>query len=131
MNIHKSTLRTPKNILALCAFAVAISTGCSCCQRAAQQKKEASEYDRNTMATLIDKKITKDDNNKNHVIFWLDSDNDRKTAEGFCAMPNAPHEKTSHISSITNGTTKSLAEWRKIAHPYEVSHNPCEFLQSR
>ncbi len=75
--------------------------------------------------------ILLDNDNKNNVIFWLDTDGNRKTVEGFCNMPDASHEKAAHIASLTKGTVKSLAEWRKIAHPYEVYHNPCEFLSSR
>ena len=130
MNINKQhTVKVPKILLGLLALSGCVIFGCH--QRSYQQKKSETEYDRTTMGVLIDKKIKEGDDNKNHVIFWLDTDNNRKTAEGFCNMPDADAEKTSSIFSLTNGTTKSLADWRKIAYPYELHHNSCEFLSSR
>lgn len=132
MNIRKQNIsKLSKILLGLLALGICFKGGFGCSQRSYQQKKEAAEYDRTTMGVLIDRKITEGHGNKNHIVFWLDTDNDPKTAEGFCSMPDADSEKTSNISSLANGTAKSLAEWRKIAHPYEVQHNPCEFLLPR
>ena len=127
----QNTLKISKTLLGLLALGVCIKVTCGCYQRSQQQKQEAAEHDRTTMGVLIDKKIIKDNRNKNHVIIWLDTDNNRKTLEGLCNMPDANTEKTLNIASLTNGTTKSLAEWRQIAHPYEVQHNPCDFLPSK
>ena len=96
-----------------------------------QQKRASIEYDKATMATLIDKRIISGNSNKNHIIFWLDTDNDRMTAEGFCNMLDADTKKTANISNLTNGTVKSLSEWHQIAHPYEIHHSPNEFCHSR
>ena len=125
MNIsQQNTLKATKTLLGLFALGVCFNAGYGCYQRSQQQ---TTQQNKTTMATLIDKKIIKKNGNKNHVVFWLDTNNDCKTAEGFCSMLNADSEKTSHISNLENGTTKSLADWQKIAHPYKVQHNPCRF----
>jgi len=132
MNINKkSTLKVSTLLLGMIALSVALKAGYNHHQNLQQQKKEAAEYDRATMATLINTKIVEGDNDTNHVIFWLDTNNDLKTAEGHCSMPDAPAQKALHISNLTNGTTKSLAEWRKISHPYEVQYHPSKFPPSR
>lgn len=131
-NINKQKiLKVSKVVLGLFALSVCFKAGFGCSQRSYQQKQEAAEHDKTIMGVLTAKKITEKSDNKNHVIFWLDTNNDPQTSEGFCHMPDADAEKTSHISSLTNGTTMSLSEWKKVAHPYEVQHNPCEFLRSR
>ena len=125
MNIDKrDTLRISKILLGMLALGVCLKVGGGCYQRSAQDKKEAAEHERTTIGVLIDKRIVEGSNNKNNVIFWLNTDDDPKTAEGHCSMPDATIEQASKIASITNGTPKSLAEWREVAHPYEVSHNP-------
>ena len=128
MNTNKqNTLQVSKLLLGLVSLGICFKTACGCYQRS----RELSEHDSTTMATLIDTKIVERDDNKNHVIFWLDTDNNRKTAEGHCNMLDTTNEQTASIANLTNGTTKSLAEWRKIAHPYEVQHNPSKFRPSR
>lgn len=132
ININKKNiLQASKILMGLLALGVCLKVGYSCAQRSRQQKKEIAPHDRTTMATLIDKKIIKDKDNKNRVIFWLDTNNDRKTAEGYCSMPDADNEQTLNISNLTNGTTRSLAEWQKMVHPYEVHHCPSEFPTTR
>jgi len=123
----KNTFKISKSLLGLLAVSLCFRAGFGCSQRAYQQKKEASA----TMGVLVDREIIAGKNNKNHVIFWLDTDGNRQTIEGFCNMPAADQNETAKIASLTNGTTKSLAEWRRFAHPHEVQHNPCDFLSSR
>lgn len=126
-NIFKAT----RLLIGLFSLGVCLEAGYGCCMRSYQQKKEIDERDRSTMGVLIDKKIIRANYDKNHVIIWLDTDNNQNTIEGFCNMPDADAEQTLNVSSLTNGTTKSLAEWREITQPYELRHNPCKFLRSR
>ena len=115
-NIFKAT----RLLIGLFSLGVCLEAGYGCCMRSYQQKKEIDERDRSTMGVLIDKKIIRANYDKNHVIIWLDTDNNQNTIE-----------QTLNVSSLTNGTTKSLAEWREITQPYELRHNPCKFLRSR
>ena len=132
MNINKqNAFKVSKILPGLIALSVCLKTGYGCYQHSNQQKQDAARHDQTTMATLIDKKVIEGDDNTNQIIFWLDTDNDLGTAEGHCSIPDASHKKASNIAGITNGTTKSLAEWRRIASPHEVQHNPSTFLSAR
>ena len=120
MNISKKGIwEIPKVLLGLFVLGGCFRAGCGCSQDLYQQRKEENEFDKKTLATLIDKKIM-GDNGKNHVIIWLDTNNDLVTAEGFCNMPDAKPEKALEIYNITNRTTKSVAEWKQITRPYKI-----------
>ena len=107
-------------MLALSTSLAAAGYGCS------QQKKAIDKRDENITGVLIGTKI-----DNNHVVFWLNTDNNPQTIEAHCHMPNASDKKVANISTLTNGTTKSLAEWRKLAHPYELSYCAAKFPASR
>jgi len=125
MNINKDSLKfEAKILLGLFSLGLCLKAGDYFMCASIEKKRAQDEFDRNTLATLMDKGISpaKDNPKKNHVIIWLDADGDRKTAEAFGNMPDATPEQVLAVYNMTNGTTKSLADWKRLALPYKVHY---------
>ena len=117
----KDTWKITKLLLKLFVLGACLRTGYGYGQRLYRQSTSEHTFDKKTLATLIDKRILME-GNTTHLIFWLDGDNNLKTAEGSCSMFNAKLDKVMQLNNITNGTTKSLEKWKEITHPYKIHY---------
>ena len=109
---------TAKTLLGLFALGVCLKGCASCAVRSVEQEKAQEALDQKTPATLIDKSITParccDD--KKDVTLYFDTDGNASTSEATLDI-QVKHGQVIPFYNLTNGTTKSVADWKKMAHP--------------
>ena len=111
----RGTKTTAKTLLGLFALGVCLKGCSSCCHTMVQQAKKKEALDQKIPATLIDKKIDKQDGYK-RVTLYFDTDDNPQTAEAvFDKLLKAGEELPFY--NLTNGTTKSVADWKKMDNP--------------
>ena len=98
-----------KLLLGLCILGAAIKGCNSGCHAMDQRKKAQEEADKKIPATLINK-----DRSGGMTMFYLDLDGNPATTEAV-AMSGMSLQKAAQFHDMTNGTVKSVAEWKKIA----------------
>lgn len=103
-----------KTLLGLCVLSAAIKGCNSGCRAMDQRKKAQEEADKKTFATLIDKKARSHDLG---AMYFLDLDGNPTTTEAVVLDGiGTLFEETARFRDMTNGTVKSVAEWKKIAN---------------
>lgn len=124
LNIPKIKLPkiTAKTLIGLFALAVCLK-GCSSCYRIQVQKNKAQEaLDKKTPATLIGKNIAPGCTYYNRDISLLfDTDGNPQTVEAVLDVSNIKTEKAIPFYNVTNGTTKTVYEWKRMVPRYESS----------
>ena len=112
----RGTKTTAKTLLGLFALGVCLKGCDGCCHIIVQQAKKQEALDQKTPATLIDKKINPEQNGYKKVTLYFDTDGNPQTAEAvFDKLLKAGEELPFY--NLTNGTTKSVADWKKMDTP--------------
>ena len=114
---------TAKTLLGLFALGVCLK-GCASCCRIQDQRREAQEaLDKKTPATLIDKSITPSRccHDKKDITLYFDADGNPQTAEATLDIRDIKSAQAIPFYNLTNGTTRSVFEWKKMVPPYERS----------
>lgn len=116
----RGTKTTAKTLLGLFALGVCLK-GCGSCARSvvAWDKKVKAEeaLDQKTPATLIDKNITLYNGDCQNIALYFDTDGTPQTAEATLVQYGLKAGKALKFYNVTNGTTKSVADWKKMVDP--------------
>ena len=104
-------------LIGLFALGLCLKGCASCCRLEEQQRKAQEALDQKTPATLIDKSITParccDD--KKDVTLYFDTDGNPQTAEATLDIRGLKPRKAIPFYNLTNGTTKSVFDWKNLA----------------
>ena len=113
--LQDAAIVTAKTVLGLFALGLCLK-GCAHYARRWEQAREEQEaLDKTTTATLIDKAITPARYSDNRdVALYFDMDGDPRTAEAMLDIRAVKAEKALLFYNLTNGTKKSVAEWKKM-----------------
>ena len=108
---------TAKILLGLFALGVCLKGCYSCADRSYQRMKIQEALDKKTPATLIDKRITPayHRGGESIVTLYCDTDGNPLTAEAMFATESIVPAKVLPFYNLTNGTKKTIAEWKKMA----------------
>ena len=111
-------------LIGLFALGLCLKGCASCCRLQEQQRKAQEALDKKTPATLIDKSIALgryDD--KKDVTLYFDTDGNLQTAETTLDIRGLEPRKAIPFYNLTNGTTKSVFDWKKMASMSNSSYS--------
>ena len=113
IDIASKAKKTAKTLLGLCVLGLCVK-GCMSGYRAIGSWKNAQdELDKKTPATLVDKRITNCRCNNKNIQLCLDTDGN-SIADKVLDVRHVEPAKAIPFEDVTNGTIKSVAEWKSI-----------------
>ena len=114
---------TAKTLLGLFALGVCLKGCASCCRIQEQRAKAQEALDKKTPVTLIGKSITPSRccDDKKDITLLFDADGNPQTVEATFDIRDIKSVQAIPFYNLTNGTTKSVFEWKKMVPPYERS----------
>ena len=130
-NVDKDVLKIIRGVkkisnilIGLFALGLCLKGCASCCRLQEQQRKAQEALDKKTPATLIDKSIARGryDDNKD-VTLYFDTDGNPQTAEATLDIRGLKPSKAIPFYNLTNGTTKSVFDWKKMAPMSNYSYS--------
>jgi len=116
--------RTLKVLGGLFALAIACGACRGCVKMMAvreQQQKLQDALDRKTRGVLINKQIFPTADHQNNALLYLDTDGNLATAEAMINMCYIDGERALTFYNMTNGTTKTMTEWKQMVGPHNIS----------
>lgn len=108
-----------KTLIGLLAFGLCFEaiSGYKSARTAIEDRRRAQKaLDERTPATLLDKQffISSFKSENNEALLYFDMDGNPATAEGIANLVSLEPQKTLELYNITNGTTKSVAQWNRL-----------------